>query len=108
MVKAAKKNIIAGGSVSRVTTSIAKEATVEAKRWLPVISTGKNVILEAKKRRPDIVQRSVCCTEGDNVVATVKVSGNKDDVQKVMDDVWTRRCGLGKVQKSQTPILQEF
>ena len=77
MVKAAKKNIIAEGSVLRVTTSTAKDAIAEAKRRPSVISTAKEVILEAKKQRPVIIPGTVCCTEGDNVVAIGKVSGQK-------------------------------
>ena len=50
----------------------------------------ENVILEAKKRRAFIVRGRVCCTEDDNVVAIRKVSRQKEDVQQVMDDVWTK------------------
>ena len=32
-------------------------------------------------------------------MATVEVSGNEDDVQQVMNDVWTGRCGFGKSRK---------
>ena len=38
-------------------------------------------------------------------MATVKVSGNKDDVQQVMDDVWTGRCGFGESSKVTHAII---
>ena len=85
--------------------SSAKDAIAEAQKRAPVISFAKERILRASNRRPLIVQGSVRYTGGGNVVATVKVAGNLDDVQQVMDDAWTGKCGFRQSPKVTQAIL---